>query len=214
MAVDISLEEIRKIIELRKNETNPHNDTYVRRLAYYPQFLQLPYWIDYIETLYMLNSSYVQGKILDFGCGSGHLDVILARNEKEVTGIDLSTMAIDIANYVKSLEDDKVQSRLAFYLEDVTSEPLEPHTFDCCISTHVFEHIPDISRIMSGLRKRLKPGAYMLISVPEGYAYDDPDHCHHFMDIESLRLHFAPYVEIISIHRDSQAPVLRGLFRF
>ncbi|MGL4737435.1 MAG: class I SAM-dependent methyltransferase [Cellulosilyticaceae bacterium] len=214
MGTDIQLDEIRKIVALRQNEPNPHNDTYVRRLAYYPEFLQMPYWINYVETLYMLNSPYVQGRVLDFGCGSGHLDVILARNGRHVTGVDLSSIAIDISNYIKSLEDDPVKEQLCFNLEDVATEPQVPHTFDCCISTHVFEHIPDISHIMPGIRKRLKPGAYMLISVPEGLAYNDPDHCHHFMDTEALRRHFAPYVDILSIERDPQVPVLRGIFRF
>ncbi|MGL5329538.1 MAG: class I SAM-dependent methyltransferase [Peptostreptococcaceae bacterium] len=210
----IQLDEIRKIVELRKNEPNPHNDTYVRRLACYPQFLQLPYWTDYVETVYMMNSPYVKGKILDFGCGSGHLDLLLARSGRLVTGVDLSSIAIDIANYIKSIEDDEVKSRLNFYLEDIAIDPIVYHEFDCCISTHVFEHIPDISKIMQGIRKRLKPGSYMLISVPIGYAYNDPDHCHHFMNEDELRRHFEPYVEVVSIERDSSCPVFRAILKF
>lgn len=208
------LEEIRKIVESRKNENNPHNDTYIRRLSYYPQYLLMDYWINAYEISYVVDSPYIKGKILDFGCGSGHIDILLARKGKDIHGMDLSSIAIDIANYMKSYENEDIKNRVSFSLEDICSEPGIYHEFDSCVSTHVFEHIPNVEPIITGLKKRVKPGSHMIILVPLGYAYNDPDHIHHFMNENELRNHFSPYVNVISTGTDHKFQLLKACLQF
>lgn len=210
----IKLKAIEGIINDKKHVYDNNNDTYIRRYNLYPEFLLMPYWEVYAETLYMMSCPYLQGKALDFGCGTGHLDILLARKGFNVTGIDISTMAMDIANLFRNYESEEVKGRIKFYFEDVTSPASESEKFDFCFSTHVFEHIKDPAPIMEGLRRRLKNGAYMVISVPLGYAYNDPDHVHHFMSEEELRAHFDKYVNVIRVDRLENEKVFKIIVQF
>lgn len=210
----IKLKAIEEIITNKKHIYDNNNDTYIRRYRMYPEFLLMPYWEVYFETVYMLNCPYLQGKVLDFGCGTGHLDIILAKKGFNVTGIDISTIAIDIANLFRSDESEEVKERTKFYIEDVTGPASELEKFDFCFSTHVFEHIKEPGPIIEGLRRRLKKDAYMLMSVPLGYAYNDPDHVHHFMNEEELRAHFDKYVKVIKVDRHESDKVLKIIVQF
>lgn len=208
------IDKAREIITRRLNEDLGVNSMYIERLMKYPEFFTMSYWIDHFEYKYFLKSKYITGKILDFGCGSGHMDVIMGRYGKNIHGIDLSTMAIEIADYVKDNESKEVQNLVSFEMGDVTNDPKVFNEFDSCMSTHVFEHIKDPGPIIDGIRKRMKPGAYMLTSVPLGYAYDDTDHVNHFMDEHEMKSYFSPYVDVVDIDIDYRWKVIRTLSKF
>ena len=206
--------EIKKIIDQHIEEQNPHDNTYIRRLRHNRQALMMSHWTTHFESTYMLKCPAVQGKILDFGCGSGHMDILLGRQNKTIRGIDLSPIAIGIANYFKSLEPLVVQDRVSFEQKDICQPPTDEVRFDTIISTHVFEHIPtkDLPSIIQGLKMHSKPNALMIVSVPIGYAYDDPDHVHHFMTPKELRNHFEPFVNVERIFSDKRNQVFKGFF--
>ncbi|MNP21750.1 Ubiquinone biosynthesis O-methyltransferase [compost metagenome] len=173
----------------------------------------MSFWENHFELSCFDKYPEISGKILDFGCGSGNLDIYLARKGMFIHGIDLSEIGINIANYYKHKEVDEVKKRLCFTLNDVTKD-VPKDLYDSAWSTNVFEHILYPGPIFEGLRKWIKPGGYILISVPLGYAYNDSNHVHHFMNNDELKVHLEKYIDVIKVDSDLNNKVIRALCRF
>jgi SAM-dependent methyltransferase len=110
------------------------------------------------------------GQALDFGCGGGHLALIAARRGFKATAIDLNPVKWSY-----------IHPGLDFAQCDIFELEAEPHTFDLIINCSAVEHvgltgrynirknIPDGDlKAMAKMRKLLKPGGMMLITVPVG----------------------------------------------
>lgn len=194
--------------------TRESDEVFLRRLEVFPQALKMSFWENHFEWKSLADYPEIDGKVLDFGCGSGHLDVMLARNGRIVHGIDLSPIGISIANYLKSREDVPVQARLSFSVADVTDERMTGELYDSAWSAHVFEHIANPAPILTGLRKWLKQGACLLVSVPLGNAYDDPGHVNHFHNASQLESYLNGHVQIVRIDVSGEHQVIRALCKF
>lgn len=127
----------------------------------YTQLPELPYlpWIP--EKLKERNAK----AILDLGCGSGWLSVYLARNDFQVTGIDVSQKAIDLAldwAQKESLDID-------FKAIDIAEVPFKTNTFDAIVANSIFEHFPlDATKeIFKILKTILKDGGAFVACFDE-----------------------------------------------
>jgi SAM-dependent methyltransferase len=192
----------------------PFDRIFTDRLRRNPSALRMEFWQEHFEWRDLVRHyPEISGNMLDFGCGSGHSDVLLARAGRNLYGVDVSPVAIRIAEYYRSLEPLHVQERLRFEVRDVCRPNDLGIMFDSAWSSHVFEHIEEPGPVILGLKQYLKPGALLLISVPYGYAYDDPGHVHHFCSADDLRRFLSPHipVERVDLHEHSQ--VLRALCR-
>ena len=221
VCVDPELRAVKRIIKLGEKGipladkyTRESDEVFLRRLDEFPLALKMCYWENHFEWKSLDNYPEINGKILDFGCGSGHLDVMLARNGRTVQGIDLSPIGVSIANYLKSKEGVTVQERLAFSVADVTKDKPVDELFDSAWSAHVFEHIADPAPILRGLRNWLKPGSHLLISVPLGDAYDDAGHINHFYSAGELDDYLRENVVVKRIDISIEDQVIRALCRF
>jgi 2-polyprenyl-3-methyl-5-hydroxy-6-metoxy-1,4-benzoquinol methylase len=217
---DVELRDIRKIIYVYQEklvsgseELNTSDQIFISRLANNPNALKMYFWENHFELKSLEAYPEITGRVLDFGCGSGHLDILLARSGKSVHGIDLSPVGIRIAQYLRNKENRVVQSRVTFEVADVTrSRPNE--LYDSAWSAHVFEHIEDPGPAFHGLRHWLKPGAPILISVPWGDAYNDPSHVNHYYNVSQLRSYLVNHIRIIKIDSSEEHQVIRALCRF
>jgi radical SAM superfamily enzyme YgiQ (UPF0313 family)/SAM-dependent methyltransferase len=212
-SVDLEISAIKKIIR-RVYPSNEYDNIFIERLKVFPQALKMSFWKDHFEWKSINDYPEIKGKILDFGCGSGHLDILLARNGRVVHGIDLSYIGISIANYLKEKEREDVRNRLSFTVTDVTRDLPKGELFDSAWSAHVFEHIVYPGPILTGMREWLKPQAYLLISVPLGYAYDDPSHVNHFFNEKDLISYLNGYIKVERINVSEEYNVLRALCKF
>jgi 2-polyprenyl-3-methyl-5-hydroxy-6-metoxy-1,4-benzoquinol methylase len=187
---------------------------FVDRLESNPVALRLAAWEDHFEW-HALLERYPQlaGHLLDFGCGSGHSDVLLARRGRHIHGVDLSPMGIAIAEYYRSREPAEVRERLSFELRDITLPNDTGRLFDSCWSSHVFEHIADPGPLLAGLRRHLKPDAPILVSVPFENAFDDPGHVNHFYSAAELAAFLAPHLAVERVDIDRDHGVARALCR-
>ncbi len=184
---------------------------FLQRLRDYPVALKLSFWENHFEWMSLRAYPEIQGHILDFGCGSGHSDIFLARNGYMVHGLDLSPVGIAIAKHLQAMESAEVNKRLSFEVADIIKDRENPILFDAAWSAHVFEHIPDPAPVLAGLGNWLKPGAHLLISVPLGYAYDDPGHVNHFADGEELKRFLGETVTVSRIDISQEYQVIRAL---
>jgi len=97
--------------------------------------------------------------VLDFGCGVGYVCSQFATLDGDVTGIDISPIAVDIA---------RQREPRATFVEARTDAalPFAADTFDIVTCLGVLEHIPDPAPIVAELRRVAKPGAHSVWVVP------------------------------------------------
>lgn len=101
-------------------------------------------------------------KLLDFGCGDGAFSYELSRCGASVSGIDLSTEAVDFANRRHS----ELKTRGEFFIESCYETHFPTASFDGVLSTDVIEHVQDSGRFLAEMNRVLRPGGYAVISTP------------------------------------------------
>ena len=102
-------------------------------------------------------------RVLDVGCGGGILADAMARAGGTVTGIDLSTKALRVAQ-LHALE---VQTTGVEYRE-ISAEALaveQPGSFDVLTCMEMLEHVPDPSSVVRACAALVKPGGHVFFST-------------------------------------------------
>lgn len=95
--------------------------------------------------------------ILDVGCGDG-LFARLAYPEKQIWGIDINPVEIKRAQATNSYQ--------TLVCGNVCDVALPPEFFASSIANCSLEHVPEIDRALSNIRKSLVPGALFVLIVP------------------------------------------------
>ena len=97
-------------------------------------------------------------RILEIGCGIGTVVFELSRQGYDVTGTDISQVAIEYGRAKYS----------GIRLEALPAEelPFDDGTFDVVLSFDLFEHIARIDRHVSEVQRVLKSGGYYLFQTP------------------------------------------------
>ncbi|MCU0942629.1 MAG: bifunctional 2-polyprenyl-6-hydroxyphenol methylase/3-demethylubiquinol 3-O-methyltransferase UbiG [Hydrogenophaga sp.] len=118
-----------------------------------------PLRLDWIDTL-----APIQGKrVLDVGCGGGILSDAMARRGADVTGIDLATKALRVAQ-LHALEAATPNVRyLETSAEALASE--QPGSFDVVTCMEMLEHVPDPSSVVRACSELVKPGGWVFFST-------------------------------------------------
>jgi 2-polyprenyl-3-methyl-5-hydroxy-6-metoxy-1,4-benzoquinol methylase len=106
----------------------------------------------------------VRGKrVLDFGCGEGHLATQLGRLGARVTGIDISPELIALAQ--RRAEMDEVQHLVEFKVWDILESAPDNETFDFVVCTDALHHV-DLPSVLQRLYSCLKPGGKLVAKEP------------------------------------------------
>jgi 2-polyprenyl-6-hydroxyphenyl methylase / 3-demethylubiquinone-9 3-methyltransferase len=118
-----------------------------------------PLRLDWID-----QSVRLEGKtVLDIGCGGGILADSMARRGATVTGIDLATKALRVAQ-LHALE---AQTQRISYRE-ISAEDLAveaPASFDVVTCMEMLEHVPDPSSVVRACATLVKPGGWVFFST-------------------------------------------------
>jgi SAM-dependent methyltransferase len=103
-------------------------------------------------------------RICEVGIGSGGTCARLARLDCSVTGLDVSTKAIEAVRDLEAREPG-----LEFHTADITrSADLAPFcgTFDTVVSCDTLEHVADPRAFFEGIASMLAPGGRFLVTFP------------------------------------------------
>ena len=118
-----------------------------------------PLRLDWIHALADLN----QKRVLDVGCGGGILADSMARKGANVTGIDLASQSLRVAQ-LHALETGtpNIQYR------EVSVEALaqeQPASFDVVTCMEMLEHVPDPGSVVRACAELVKPDGWVFFST-------------------------------------------------
>lgn len=103
-------------------------------------------------------------RLLEVGCGPGHLSIRLAREHGlDVTGVDLDPAMIQLADENATSESGADERTPAFIIGDVAALPFEDGAFDIVVSTFSMHHWTDPVTGLREIRRVLRPGGRALI---------------------------------------------------
>lgn len=164
------------------------------------------------------------GKLLEIGCGIGVDSIQLAKCGFDVTAVDLTETAIDVARNYARIREQQIDFRVG------NSERLEfdDESFDHVYSFGVLHHTPDIKAAIAEVRRVLKKGGtadimlyhhrsivgfvHRLFNLPYESPRDLKDHCpvvYSFTEDEALGL----FTEFSAVEIRADYPFTYG-FRY
>jgi 2-polyprenyl-6-hydroxyphenyl methylase/3-demethylubiquinone-9 3-methyltransferase len=118
-----------------------------------------PLRLDWIQTVAPLANK----AVLDVGCGGGILSDSMARKGAQVTGIDLSTKALRVAQlHALEANTPNVSYR------EISAEALaleQPAAFDVVTCMEMLEHVPDPASVAKACSELVKPGGWVFFST-------------------------------------------------
>lgn len=126
--------------------------------------LRMGYIVDHID---------LSGKtVLDVGCGGGILSESMAGLNADVSGIDLSDMALQVAR-LHLLESGRRVNYRKISAEDLASE--QPEHYEVITCMEMLEHVPDPQSVVTACAKLTKPGGWIFFSTlnrnPKSYLF-------------------------------------------
>jgi len=114
-----------------------------------------------------VNSSKHNPRILDLGCGRGHITARILRRfpHAEISALDSSISAIEYAA-------DHF-SRIDFAVGNAYDPPYSPGYFDIVVCNNLWEYVPDPLRIPSRIRDIMQVSGYLILSTPNRYSLEN-----------------------------------------
>lgn len=140
-------------------------DHFDQRSAFWDELYSRPIFKDRLNlfTGQLQKKVKAPANILDYGCGSGVISLLLASKGYNVTGIDASTGMI--AEATKNAEAQKADNASFYQLDNITPDSLT-NRFDAIVCSSVIEYIEDDEAVLKLFSQWIKPGGTLLVSVP------------------------------------------------
>jgi len=111
----------------------------------------------------LIKTRLVSGKILDWGCGLGHMSFLLKQHQFSVTSYDVADSGRDFLS--------KIGQKLIL-ADDAIKLPFPNAEFDAVLSSGVLEHVPQPDGSLQEIDRVLKPKGYLFIfRLPNKYSY-------------------------------------------
>lgn len=115
-----------------------------------------------LEAVNSLLSLKKGARILDAGCGTGHLLEIFASRGYDTFGTDLGFESIKRASV--RLKDKGLSVR--FSRGDIYRLPFGDASFDAVFACEILEHLENPSDAVREAARVIKPGGYLIVSTP------------------------------------------------
>lgn len=110
--------------------------------------------------VYSKFADFLQGPILELGCGTGNFTQLIAESGHQVTGVDIQDSFVKVARErLASFENAEI------LLGDIRSLGMD-RIFETVILLDVLEHIQDDVALLRSFQRLLKPNGRLILKVP------------------------------------------------
>lgn len=111
-----------------------------------------------------------QADVLEIGCFTGAFQEVFSNNCKMFIAIDIDEKAIKRAR-------QRITSRnVKFYLKNIEGTDFNDSNFDLIICNHIYEHTPNISKMVREMHRILKPGGIIYFAAGNRWQLIEPHH--------------------------------------
>ncbi len=197
---DISIEDFVRV----------NDQSYEYREKVLPAALTVEFWKDSGLVNFLLNDRFLENDILDVGCGSGEIDIIIAAKGYNITAVDISPYAIQLAQKLaESFSEHK--DRLDFLVGNIEEMDFDKK-FSSAIISHTLEHVINPERMMEKVISLLNPGSYILVAVPNKKAWNDRTHLRHY-SARSLTNFLSQYSHELEVNIDKVEKMIFAILR-
>jgi ubiquinone/menaquinone biosynthesis C-methylase UbiE len=159
-----------------KNEFNHHFATIERAKII----------LDKIKIFY--NIDFKDKYVLDAGCGSGGISILLSNEDCKSFAVDLDSKKIMIGVELQKLENKYVN----FLVADLNTKIFNENSFDNIFSIDLLEHVENPDKILENLIRYLKPDGFLIFKVGNKYFPYEPhirNFCIHFLPNRIINLY-------------------------
>jgi ubiquinone/menaquinone biosynthesis C-methylase UbiE len=120
-----------------------------------------------------------EGKILDLGCGTGGTALLLADAYKRIVcGLDTYMPAIVISK-MRAAVNSKTQ--VEFCCASANDLPFNDNHFSLISCQQVLEHVDSPKQVLVEMKRVLKPGGFVHITVPSYSSFYEPHYKIHWL---------------------------------
>jgi ubiquinone/menaquinone biosynthesis C-methylase UbiE len=110
--------------------------------------------------------------VLDVGCGTGFLALLLARLGHCVTGVDIAAEMLDRAR----VKATSLGLKVDLQLDDADYLLFADDSFDLVVERHVIWTMPEPARALEEWRRVLRPGAHLVLVEGDWRSNGHPDY--------------------------------------
>lgn len=165
---------------------------------------RLPPW----TALFLIGIGAERGRLLDIGCGDGSFLKKASDLGFSVTGIDIDSKSVSIAQTLRGISDVHAVG----LSEAMSAGVIKPKTFDVVTFFEVLEHQPDPMNFLAQVRKLLKPGGRIFGSVPNRHAiFQNTRYWHRFYSEEIFPPHHFLWFDRASVSEILSRAGWRGI---
>ncbi|EPY51337.1 hexaprenyldihydroxybenzoate methyltransferase Coq3 [Schizosaccharomyces cryophilus OY26] len=125
--------------------------------------LMNPTRIDFMSQIIREKTPFAGKQVLDIGCGGGILSESMARLGANVTGVDASKKALDVAKD-HSEKDPKIRDRLKYIHGPIEKQNFDKQ-FNIVTCMEVVEHVTNPRDFLESLMNLVKPNGYLMLST-------------------------------------------------
>jgi 2-polyprenyl-3-methyl-5-hydroxy-6-metoxy-1,4-benzoquinol methylase len=140
-----------------------------------------------------------KAKVLDIGCGTGSLSVILAGLGHTVTGIDISPQMLAQAK----AKVERLGYSIQFQRMDAAFPQFPKQSFDAILCRHLLWALPEPGRVLRRWSELIRPGGYLLLI--EGFWSTGGG-----LHLEEVLMVLPESCKVISVQNLSENPDLWG----
>ena len=105
--------------------------------------------------------------VIDFGCGTGEFDLVLAEWGANILGFDFNPDSITRANSLKSMMHTAGDASVQFLVGDIDTFAIPKSSYDIALSMGVLAHVPDQRTMFIRMANVINPGGYLILGFIE-----------------------------------------------
>ena len=105
--------------------------------------------------------------VIDFGCGTGEFDLVLAEWGAKILGFDFNSDSIDRANSLIAKASVIEDVNIEFFVGDIDTFTIVPSSYDIALSLGVLAHVPDQRAMFMRMASAISSGGYLILGFIE-----------------------------------------------